>query len=186
MDAAGGPDEFLDRYAVLVCSDHGQSKVEHVARLESEGDLVTASNRAAMVYTEEPRRVAERLDAEPAAGIVLFREDRRVVARRDGDEGGDLLDAVPDGHGRAAAALANPNAGEVLVSAAPGWEFLDLAGRHHLGGGSHGSLEAADSEVPMLSLGLGAPPGSIAGIKGAVARHFAVSSRGGAETTATP
>jgi hypothetical protein len=171
---------------VLVCSDHGQSKVEHVARLDLEGELVTASNRAAMVYTDEPRRVAERLDGEPAAGIVLFREDGRVVARRDGDEGVDLLDAVPDGRVRAAAALANPNAGEVLVSATPGWEFLDLAGRHHLGGGSHGSLETADSEVPMLSVGLGAPPASISGIKGAIARHFAVSAAGRAETTASP
>ena len=64
-----------------------------------------------------------------------------MVVRRDGDEDVALLDEVPDGRARAAAALRNPNAGEVLVSAAPGWEFLDLAGRHHLGGGSHGSLE---------------------------------------------
>jgi hypothetical protein len=139
-----------------------------------------------MVYTDDPRRVAESLDAEPAAGIVLFREEGRVVARRDGDEDAGLLDGVPDGHARSAAALANPNAGEVLVSAAPGWEFLDLAGRHHLGGGSHGSLEAADSEVPMLSVGLGAPPASITGIKGAIATHFAVSRPGRPETTATP
>jgi type I phosphodiesterase/nucleotide pyrophosphatase len=186
MDAAGGPEEFLDRYAVVVCSDHGQSNVEHVARLDVAGDLVTASNRAAMVYTEDPRRVAEGLDREPAAGIVLFREGGGIVARRDGDESLDLLDAVPDGRIRAAAALANPNAGEVLVSATPGWEFLDLAGRHHLGGGSHGSLEAADSEVPMLSVGLGAPPASITGIKGAIARHFAVSQPTPVETTATP
>src|SRR5438067_883934 len=153
MDAAGGPDEFLERYAVLVCSDHGQSNVEHVARLEVDGALVTASNRAAMVYTDEPRRVAEHLDAEPAAGIVLYREDGRMVARRDGDEDGALLDDVPDGHVRAQRALANPNAGEVLVSAAPGWEFLDLAGGHHLAGGSHGSLDASDSEVPLLKAG---------------------------------
>jgi hypothetical protein len=130
--------------------------------------------------------VAERLDTEPAAGIVLFREDGRVVARRGGEEDAGLLDAVPDGHTRAAAALANPNAGEVLVSAAPGWEFLDLAGRHHLGGGSHGSLEPSDSEVPMLSLGLGPPPASITGIKDAIGRHFAVSHAGRPETTATP
>jgi predicted AlkP superfamily pyrophosphatase or phosphodiesterase len=186
MDAAGGPDAFLERYAVVMCSDHGQSKVEHVARLDAAGDLVTESNRAAMVYTDEPRRVAESLDAEPAAGIVLFREDGRVVARRDGDEGEDVLDAVPDGRARAAAALANPNAGEVLVSATSGWELLDLAGRHHLGGGSHGSLEAADSEVPMLSVGLGAPPASITGIKAAIDAHFLVSATVPREMTASP
>ena len=141
MDAAGGPDEFLERYAVIVCSDHGQSHVEQVARLDAGDDLVTASNRAGMVYTDDARGVAERFDAQPAAGIVLFQEDGKMVVRRDGDEDPALLDAMPDGHARAAAALRNPNAGEVLVSAAPGWEFADLAGRDHLGGGSHGSLE---------------------------------------------
>ena len=180
MDAAGGPDAFLERYAVVLCSDHGQSKVEHVARLDvGDAGLVTASNRAAMVYTTEPRSVAESLDEEPSAGIVLFAEDGRVVARRDGDEDAALLDTVPDGAARAAAALANPNAGEVLVSAAPGWEFLDLAGRHHLGGGSHGSLETGDSEVPMLTVGLGAQPASIAGIKETIVAHFAVSAAAG-------
>ncbi len=175
MDAAGGPDEFLDRYAVVVCSDHGQSTVERTARLEAlDGDLITASNRAAMVYTDAPRRAAERLDTEPSAGTVLFLEDGAVVARRDGDEHVALLDDVPDGRARAEAALRNPNAGEVLVSAAPGWEFLDLAGRHHLGGGSHGSLETADSEVPMLTVGLPPPPASITGIKELVAQHFGV------------
>jgi len=174
IDAAGGREAFLDRYAVMVCSDHGQSRVDRVARLEAGDDMVTASNRAAMVYTDRPRLVAERLDAEPSAGIVCFREDDRVVVRREGDEDDAILDAVPDGRARAAAALANPNAGEVLVSAASGWEFYDLAGRHHLGGGSHGSLEPADSTVPMLSIGLGSPPASIAGIKDVVVRHFAV------------
>jgi len=174
IDAAGGREAFLDRYAVMVCSDHGQSRVDRVARLEAGDDMVTASNRAAMVYTDRPRLVAERLDAEPSAGIVCFREDDRVVVRRDGDEDDAILDAVPDGRARVAAALANPNAGEVLVSAASGWEFYDLAGRHHLGGGSHGSLEPADSTVPMLSIGLGSPPASIAGIKDVVVRHFAV------------
>jgi hypothetical protein len=172
MDAAGGADAFLERYAVILCSDHGQSKVERTSRLEAGGDLVTASNRAAMVYTDRPRAVAEALDGDPAAGIVLFQEDGRMIVRRDGDEDEALLDTVPDGHARAAAALRNPNAGTVLVSAAPGWEFLDLAGRSHLGGGSHGSLELADSEVPMLTIGLGAPPASITGVKQLVVDHF--------------
>jgi predicted AlkP superfamily pyrophosphatase or phosphodiesterase len=173
MAAAGGPDEFLERYAVVVCSDHGQSRVERAASLDvGENDLVTASNRAAMVYTATPRAVAERLDDQPAAGIVLFEEDGRVVVRRDGDEDDALLDDVPDGRARATAAVRNPNSGEVVVSAAPGWEFVDLAGRSHIGGGSHGSLDAADSEVPMLTVGLGPPPASITGIKQLVVDHF--------------
>ncbi len=172
LDAAGGPEAFLERYAIVVCSDHGQSRVTEVARLDVGGDLVTASNRAAMVYTEDPRAVARRLDAEPSAGVVVFRENGVVVARRDGDEDLAILDAVPDGRARAAAAIANPNAGEVLVSAAPGYEFVDLAGRHHLGGGSHGSLEAADSEVPMLTVGIGPPPASIVDVKQLIVEHL--------------
>ena len=172
LDAAGGPEAFLERYALVVCSDHGQSKIESVAKLEVEDALVTASNRAAMIYTQDPRRAAAGLDAEPSAGIVVWLEDGELVARRDGDEDLALLDAVPDGRARADAALRNPNAGEVLVSAAPGYEFVDLAGRHHVGGGSHGSLEVEDSEVPMLTVGLDAPPSSITQIKSLLVEHF--------------
>src|SRR5689334_14882997 len=32
--AAGGPDEFLERYDVLLCSDHGQTRVETAQRLQ--------------------------------------------------------------------------------------------------------------------------------------------------------
>ncbi|HSJ92626.1 MAG TPA: alkaline phosphatase family protein, partial [Gaiellaceae bacterium] len=34
MGAAGGPDELLGRYAVVLCSDHGQTHVDEVARLQ--------------------------------------------------------------------------------------------------------------------------------------------------------
>src|SRR5256885_6159566 len=68
----------------------------------------------------------------------------------------------------------NPNAGEVIVSAAPGYEFADLAGRHHVGGGSHGSLFAGDSEVPMLTVGLDTDPRSIVDVAPALIGHFGV------------
>jgi hypothetical protein len=174
MEAAGGRDAFLERYAVVLCSDHGQSRVAEVGRLEVPGALLTASNRAAMLYGNDPRVLAASLDDEPSVDVTLFLDGDRVVARRGGDEDDALLDEYPDGRARAEAALRNPNSGEVLVSAAAGWEFVDLAGRHHLGGGSHGSLAAADSEVPMLTVGLGEPPASITGIKAAVAEHFGV------------
>jgi hypothetical protein len=175
MDAAGGPDEFLERYAVVLCADHGQSRIEHTARLDVDGAIVTASNRAAMLYGDDPRALAAALDDEPSVELAVFLEDDRVVARARGEEDPALLDAHPDGLARAEAALRNPNAGEVIVSAAPGWEFVDLAGRHHLGGGSHGSIGAADSVVPMLTVGLDAEtPASIAGIKQIVLEHFGV------------
>jgi hypothetical protein len=177
MDAAGGPDEFAERYAVVLCADHGQTRVEQTARLHVEGALTTASNRAAMLYGDgDPRALAAQLDAEPSVDVALFLDNGRVVARRGGDEDAALLDAYPDGRARAEAALRNPNAGEVIVSAATGWEFVDLAGRHHLGGGSHGSLDVADSEVPMLVLGFGTDeaPASITQIKQLVLDHFGV------------
>jgi predicted AlkP superfamily pyrophosphatase or phosphodiesterase len=177
--AAGGLDEFLERYAVIVCSDHGQTAIDRVDRLELPGIedvVVTASNRAGMVYDlrgggGRTRELAERLDGEH---LVLFLEDGSVVARRGGEEGVELLDEHPQGRERAAAALANPNAGEVIVSAAPGAEFADLGGRHHAGGGSHGSLEAGDSLVPMLTVGIGPLPGSITGIAPLLCAHFGV------------
>jgi type I phosphodiesterase/nucleotide pyrophosphatase len=172
FEAAGGPDGFLDRYAVVVCSDHGQTHVEQAARLAVPDGRVTASNRAAMVYGDDPRALAAALDGEPSVDLALFLEDGEVVARRGGDEDPSLLDDYLDGRVRAEAALRNPNAGEVLVSAAPGWEFADLGGRHHVGGGSHGSLATSDSEVPMLTIGLGEPPSSITQVKGLVLEHF--------------
>ena len=175
MDAAGGRDAFLDRYAVVVCSDHGQSHVSDVTRLDVPGARVTASNRAAMLYGDDPAALARVLDGDPSVDLALYLDGDRTVVRRDGDEDDSLLDDYPDGRVRAEAALRNPNAGEVLVSAADGWEFVDLAGRHHLGGGSHGTLAAGDSEVPMLTVGLGEPPASITGIKSVVADHFGVS-----------
>jgi hypothetical protein len=75
---------------------------------------------------------------------------------------------------RAWEALANPNAGDVLVSAAAGVELTDLGGRDHVGGGSHGSLLDGDSTVPMLVVGDARPPETIAGVAALVLRHFGV------------
>jgi hypothetical protein len=80
----------------------------------------------------------------------------------------------PEALARAWAALANPNAGELLVSAAHGWEFADLGGHHHAGGGSHGSLLAGDSLVPMLTIGVDAELERITDIAPAALAHFGV------------
>jgi hypothetical protein len=155
--------------------------------------IVTASNRAAHVYRTGPRApaartLAERLDGEPSVEVVLFREDGAAVARRDGaDLRLDLgrEDAPPDGDAtildhpdavpRALAALRCPNAGDVVVSAAEGWEFADLGGGHHRGGGSHGSLVGGDSLVPVVTVGLGAAaPSSVVDVAPLVLAHFGV------------
>jgi hypothetical protein len=128
---------------------------------------VTASNRAGMVYTDRPRAVAERLARKESIAAAFFLDGDDVVSTAD-------LDEYPRGTERAAAALRNPNAGEVLVTAAAGFEFVDLAGRHHVGGGSHGSLSAGDSEVPMLTVGLGPPPESITEVAPLLLRRLGV------------
>ena len=190
VEAAGGEDEFLERYAVILCSDHGQTDVAEVARLQEHlpDELVLASNRAGMVYSErDPRELAARLDGADSIEVVLFREGEEAVARRDGEElrfarsedgfatsGDEAILGYLDGLERSWAALANPNAGELLISAAPGWEFADLGGRHHSGGGSHGSLITGDSEVPMLTIGLERPPASITGVMPLALEHFGV------------
>jgi predicted AlkP superfamily pyrophosphatase or phosphodiesterase len=177
IGAAGGADEFFERYAVILCSDHGQTPVSEVARLQDvfPDALVTASNRAGMIYTEDdPAVLARRLDGNPAVDAVLWRDGDRFLARRGGSDGDVSQLDHPDGPARATAALANPNAGELIVSAAAGWEFADLGGRHHSGGGSHGSLLTGDSEIPMLAVGLDVLPASIVEVMPAVLDHFAV------------
>ena len=194
LTAAGGPDEFLERYAVVLCSDHGQTHVNAAVSLEHalahvDGVLVAASNRAGQVYRlpgcrEDARALAALVETEPAAEAVLFREGDEVAARREGEEcrvrdgrvvsGDASLLGYPDGPVRVWAAVQNPNAGDVLVSAAEGYEFTDLAGRHHLGGGSHGSLVAGDSEVPIVTVGLDGDPRSIVDLAPAALAHFGI------------
>ena len=197
-DAAGGIEALIERYAVVLMSDHGQTHVRAATSLAEvyagvEGVLPLGSNRAGHVYLLEgcrldPREVAARLDDVGAADVTLFREGADAVARREGEElafrpaavGGFTLsgDATildhPDALRRAWAALDNPNAGEVLVSAAEGHEFADLGGGNHIGGGSHGSLVTGDSEVPLLTVGVEGTASSIVDVAPLVLAHFGV------------
>src|SRR5262249_17545491 len=196
VDAAGGPEEVRERYAVLLCAAHGPTRIDRTLRLEDRfadaGVIVTASNRAGMIYRtdethQDERQLAARLDREPGVEAVLFLEGKEAVARRAGEElrfapsadgwatsGDPAVLPQPDALARGWAALHNPNAGELLVSAADGVELTDLAGRSHLGGGSHGALAAADSEVPMLAVGLTAAPRSITDLAPLALRHFGI------------
>jgi Type I phosphodiesterase / nucleotide pyrophosphatase len=68
----------------------------------------------------------------------------------------------PDALARVWAAVTCPTSGDVLLSAAPGWEFPDWGGVHHVGGGSHGSLHAADSLGALVFCGVEAPADRLA------------------------
>jgi hypothetical protein len=64
-------------------------------------------------------------------------------------------ESFPDGLGRAWSALACESAGDILVSAMQGYEFVDWGGADHRGGGSHGSLRREDSLAPLAFVGCG-------------------------------
>jgi predicted AlkP superfamily pyrophosphatase or phosphodiesterase len=84
LDAAGGADEFLERYAVILHSDHGQTTVDRAAQLElplarhADSIVITASNRAGQVYLLPGGRVDARRGTRRRA---VGRDD--VAARRE-------------------------------------------------------------------------------------------------------
>jgi hypothetical protein len=63
----------------------------------------------------------------------------------------------PDALSRLWSALISPHAGDILVSAASGYEFVDWGGVTHVGGGSHGALAREESLSPLLFVGCGPP-----------------------------
>jgi hypothetical protein len=116
--------------------------------------------------------------------------DRRGIGwRLEGDlavlnarvqDGRVLSDSYPDALARMWSALQCPNAGDVLLSAAPAYEFVDWGGQAHVGGGSHGSLHRSDSLGPLLLCGTAVSSRdereqwSIADVTPLIARHFGV------------
>jgi hypothetical protein len=95
------------------------------------------------------------------------------------DDGHVASPDYPDALERLWSALSSPYSGDVLISAAPGWEFVDWGGAHHVGGGSHGSLLAGDSEGALLAAGVDVPERSawsIADVTPLILRHFSLPS----------
>jgi hypothetical protein len=92
-------------------------------------------------------------------------------------DGRFLSPAYPDALARVWAALTCETSGEVLLSAAPGYEFLDWGRQAHVGGGSHGSLHASDSLGALVLSGVELPDPqpeqwAIRDIAGLVRGHF--------------
>jgi hypothetical protein len=86
----------------------------------------------------------------------------------------------PDALSRVWAALNCRDSGDVLLSAAPGYEFLDWGGQAHPGGGSHGSLRAGDSLTAVLLTALEGPAAepaewTICDVAGLATGHFGAS-----------
>jgi hypothetical protein len=125
---------------------------------------------------EDPRGVSWSLEG-PLGVIGASVEDKRL-----------LTPTYPDVLARVWAALTCPTSGEVLLSAAPGHEFIDWGRQAHLGGGSHGSLHASDSLGALVLCGVDIPQPepaqwAIRDIAPLVLRHFGLA-QGGQATLA--
>jgi hypothetical protein len=92
---------------------------------------------------EDPRGGRWSVEGELAA-LGLSAEDGRLHSLE-----------YPDALGRIWSALKCPTSGDLLLSAAPGYEFVDWGGADHVGGGSHGSLHRSDSLGALLWCGTG-------------------------------
>jgi predicted AlkP superfamily pyrophosphatase or phosphodiesterase len=118
---------------------------------------------------ENPR---EGVISSPEHGELRFRPGDSVVDLRGGawsvegslaaidgaiEDGLLSTPSYPDALARVWSALTCPNSGEVLLSATPGYEFIDWGRQAHVGGGSHGSLHASDSLGALILNGVSLP-----------------------------
>jgi hypothetical protein len=162
------------------------------------GRALEAPSVDVVAYAEEGRLVARRRDktlhivrngegALPTARAAQTGDDHDRW-RLDGDL--DVLDitiedgqirygSYPDALLRLDQAVRCINAGDVVVSATPGYEFIDIGGGKH-SGGSHGSLHSIDSLAPLITLGFeederfALPTVRLADIAPAIDEHFAL------------
>jgi hypothetical protein len=115
-----------------------------------------------------------------ARGRAWSIEGELAVLQARVEDGRLIAPEYPDALARVWSSLICPTSGEVLLSAAPGYEFLDWGGAAHVGGGSHGSLHASDSLGALVLCGV-APAEepaqwAIRDIASMVRRHFSLAS----------
>ena len=114
-------------------------------------------------------------------------EGRLAALRAEVQDGRFLCTEYPDALARIWSALHCPTAGDVLLSAAPGYEFVDWGGADHVGGGSHGSLHRSDSLGALLWCGTGPESRdartqwSLCDVAPLVREHFGLRSAGTAD-----
>jgi Type I phosphodiesterase / nucleotide pyrophosphatase len=113
-----------------------------------------------------------------ARGLRWSVEGELAVLGADLHEGELRAPEYPDALARVWSALTCPTSGEVLLSAAPGYEFLDWGRQAHVGGGSHGSLHCSDSLGALILTGIepAHEPAqwAIRDVAPLIARHFGV------------
>ena len=141
--------DLLEALAPAVADDICRIEgVDLVARLGDDEAVVRAARGGELRFAPDGDLVDLRggrwsVEGEQAT-LALSVSDGRVWS-----------DEYPDALSRLWSALNCPRAGDVLVSAAPGYEFVDWGGAHHVGGGSHGALHRGDSNGALVMCGTG-------------------------------
>jgi hypothetical protein len=87
----------------------------------------------------------ERWDVDGELRTLELEEEDGVLSSR----------TYPDALRRIWSALSCKGSGDVLISAARGYEFTDWGGADHVGGGSHGSLRRGDSLATLAFVNCG-------------------------------
>ncbi len=100
---------------------------------------------------------------EDDRGVGWDVEGDLAALRGEVQDGRFLCSEYPDALARIWSTLTCPNAGDILLSASPGYEFVDWGGADHVGGGSHGSLHRTDSLGALLWCGTGPASASVRG-----------------------
>jgi hypothetical protein len=137
-------EEIVERTVESVCDLEGVDLVLHCAGDEA----VVRSSRGELRFAPDG-------DLEDDRGESWWVEGDLSTLGARTEDGLFSAPEYPDALSRIWSALQCPTAGEVLLSAAPGYEFVDWGGADHVGGGSHGSLHRSDSLGALLWCGTG-------------------------------
>jgi predicted AlkP superfamily pyrophosphatase or phosphodiesterase len=140
-------DQVVARAVEAACAVEGVDLVLWLDRPRRE-EAVVRSSRGELRFAPDGDLRDERGQSWGVEGdlsvLGLLAEDGRISSLE-----------YPAALSRIWSALSCATAGDVLLSAAPGYEFVDWGGADHVGGGSHGSLHRSDSLGALLWCGTG-------------------------------
>jgi hypothetical protein len=167
-------DQVVDRAIDTACEIDGVDLVMFLADTDAP-EAVVRGHRGELRFSAGG-------ELEDRRGQRWSVEGDLSVLRAEIQDGRFLSTEYPDALSRVWSALRCPNAGEVLLSAAPSYEFVDWGGSDHVGGGSHGSLHRSDSLGALLWCGTGPDSRgvrdqwSLRDITPMIRRHFGLAS----------
>lgn len=170
------PDRRAANLPMLVRDLRRQAQIDQLLWLETPSEAAVAMGEAELRFSPGSQYEdlgGRRWDLEGdlvALGLVV--EDDRIFSL-----------TYPDALARAWSGLNCQGSGDLMATPELGLEFLDWGGVAHVGGGTHGSLHAADSAAQLIVTGTGEArehqtEWSIADVHDLVLEHFNVTAAG--------